>query len=75
VWVLRNNPGWTKEKVEEAFKAQKEEQVNLTRVIPVLIVYGTAVVKEDGRAYFFGDIYGYDKELANLSAAAYSSRN
>jgi murein L,D-transpeptidase YcbB/YkuD len=75
VWVLRNNPGWTKEKVEEAFKAQKEEQVNLTRMIPVLIVYGTAVVKEDGRAYFFDDIYGYDKELAKLRAAAYSSRN
>lgn len=75
VWVLRNNPGWTKEKVEEAFKAQKQEQVNLAQTIPVLIVYGTAVVKEDGRAYFFDDIYGYDKELAGLTAAAYSSRN
>jgi L,D-transpeptidase YcbB len=75
VWVLRNNPGWTKEKVEEAFKAQKEQQVNLTRTIPVLIVYGTAVLKEDGRAYFFDDIYGFDKELAKLSANAYSSKN
>jgi len=75
VWVLRNNPGWTKEKVDGAFKAQKQEQVNLTRTIPVLIVYGTAVAKEDGRAYFFDDIYGYDKKLASLTAAAYSSRN
>jgi murein L,D-transpeptidase YcbB/YkuD len=75
VWVLRNNPGWTKDKVEEAFKAEKEQQVNLTRMIPVLIVYGTAVVKEDGRAYFFDDIYGYDKQLAKLTGAAYSSRN
>jgi len=75
VWVLRNNPGWTKEKVEEAFKAQKEQQVNLTRTIPVLIVYGTAVVKEDGRAYFFADIYGFDRDLAKLTANAYSSKN
>jgi len=75
VWVLRNNPGWTKDKVEQAFKAEKEQQVNLTRMIPVLIVYGTAVVKEDGRAYFFDDIYGYDKQLAKLTGAAYSSRN
>jgi len=75
IWVLRNNPGWTKEKVEEAFKAQKEQQVNLARTIPVLIVYGTAVVKEDGRPYFFDDIYGYDKELARLTAAAYAARN
>jgi L,D-transpeptidase YcbB len=75
VWVLRNNPGWTKEKVEAAFKAQKEQQVNLPRTIPVLIVYGTAVVKEGGRAYFFDDIYGFDKQLAKLIATAYSSKN
>lgn len=75
VWVLRNNPGWTKDKVEEAFKAQKEQQVNLPRTIPVLIVYGTAVVKESGRAYFFDDIYGFDKQLAQLMATAYSSKN
>ena len=74
-WVLRNNPGWTKEKVEKAFKAEKELQVNLTRTIPVLIVYGTAVAKEDGRTFFFADIYGFDKELAKLSAAAYASKN
>jgi L,D-transpeptidase YcbB len=75
VWVLRNNPGWTKEKVEAAFKAQKEQQVNLPRTIPVLIVYGTAVVKEGGQAYFFDDIYGFDKQLAQLIATAYSSKN
>ena len=74
VWVLRNNPGWTQEKVDEAFKAQKEQQVNLARTIPVLIVYGTAVTKEDGRTYFFDDIYGFDKELAKLTADAYSSK-
>jgi len=74
VWVLRNNPGWTKEKVDDAFKAQKEQQVNLTRTIPVLIVYGTAVVKEDGRTFFFDDIYGFDKQLAQLTANAYSTK-
>jgi murein L,D-transpeptidase YcbB/YkuD len=75
VWVLRNNPGWTADKVQEAFKAQKEQQVNLRRTIPVLIVYGTAVAKEDGRTYFYSDIYGFDKELAKLAASAYSSKS
>jgi len=74
-WVLRNNAGWTREKVEEAFKAEKEQQVNLARTIPVLIVYGTAVAKENGQTYFFEDIYGFDKELTQLNAAAYPSRN
>jgi murein L,D-transpeptidase YcbB/YkuD len=75
LWVLRNNPGWTKERVAEAFAAGKEQQVNLTRTIPVLVVYASAVVEEDGQVFFFEDIYGHDKALAKLEAQAYSSSN
>ena len=75
VWVLRNNPGWTKDRVAEAFTVGKEQQVNLTRTIPVLIVYASAVVEEDGQVFFFADIYGHDKALAKLEAQAYSSHN
>src|SRR6202008_66684 len=32
-WVLRNNTGWTRERVNAAFDAQKQEQVNLTHQI------------------------------------------
>lgn len=74
-WVLRDNPGWTRERIQEAFQSQKQQQVNLTRAIPVLIVYGTAVAKEDGRVYFFDDIYGHDAALRNLLAQAYSKQN
>ncbi len=74
-WVLRNNPGWTRERIEAAFKAEKEQQVNLTSVIPVLIVYGTAIAKEDGQVYFFDDLYGYDKKMAKLFDQAYASQN
>jgi murein L,D-transpeptidase YcbB/YkuD len=73
-WVLRNNPGWTKERIDAAFKAEKEQRVNLPSPIPVLIVYGTAVTKEDGKTYFFEDIYGYDKVLEKLFTQAYASR-
>ena len=72
-WVLRNNPGWTRERIEAAFQAQKEQQVNLTNAIPVLIVYGTAIAKEDGQIYFFDDLYGYDKALGKLFEQAYAS--
>ena len=34
--------------------------------IPVLILYGTAVVKEDGEIQFFDDIYGYDAALERV---------
>jgi murein L,D-transpeptidase YcbB/YkuD len=30
--------------------------------VPVLIAYGTALVKE-GRVHFFDDIYGHDRRL------------
>ena len=74
-WVLRNNPGWTRERVDVAFQAQKQEQVNLAHEIPVLILYGTAIANEDGRVFFFEDIYGYDKVMAKLFAQAYASKN
>ena len=73
VWVLRNNPGWSKDRVAAAFKAEKEQQVNLTRTIPVLILYASAVAEEDGRVYFLEDIYGHDKSLVKLEAQAYSA--
>lgn len=75
VWALRNNPDWTKERVESAFKAGKEQQVNLKATIPVLIVYATAVVDDDGQDYFLQDIYGHDKALTKLEARAYASKN
>jgi murein L,D-transpeptidase YcbB/YkuD len=71
-WVLRNNPGWTRAKIDAAFKSEKEQQVNLTNEIPVLIVYGTAVVPEKGTPEFFQDIYGFDKRLEKLIAEVYA---
>jgi murein L,D-transpeptidase YcbB/YkuD len=73
VWVLRNNPGWSKDRVAAAFETAKEQQVNLTRAIPVLILYASAVAEEDGRVYFLEDIYGHDKSLVKLEAQAYSA--
>jgi murein L,D-transpeptidase YcbB/YkuD len=75
VWVLRNNPGWTRERIDAAFKAEKEQQVNLKSQIPVLIVYGTAIAKENGQVFFFDDIYGYDKTMSKLFAQAYASQH
>jgi murein L,D-transpeptidase YcbB/YkuD len=74
VWVLRNNPGWTLERVETAFAAEKEQQVNLAKTIPVLIVYATAVAKENGQVFFFDDIYGYDKATQKFFDQAYNSQ-
>lgn len=67
-WVLKNNTDWTKERIENAFAAGKEEQVKLTKTIPVLVLYDTAIAEEDGQVFFFKDIYGHDKDLLKLAA-------
>jgi L,D-transpeptidase YcbB len=57
-WVLRNNPGWDLQRVEEAMREGRNNlQVNLASPIPVLIIYQTALVTENGDVHFFDDIY------------------
>jgi murein L,D-transpeptidase YcbB/YkuD len=46
-------------------------RVMLDKPIPVLIVYGTAVVMEDGEVRFFEDIYGHDAALERVLAKGY----
>jgi L,D-transpeptidase YcbB len=71
-WALRNNPGWTLERVKATMNGTEENvQVNLVTTIPVLIVYGTAAVDEQHQFHFFDDIYGYDAELEAALAKGY----
>jgi murein L,D-transpeptidase YcbB/YkuD len=63
-YLLRNQPPWTLEKVQQAMQSGPDnQQVNLVTPVPVLIFYITAVVGEDGSVHFFDDIYGHDKSL------------
>jgi murein L,D-transpeptidase YcbB/YkuD len=70
-WVLRDNPGWNPERIQAAMSGTATQQVNLTHPIPVLIVYLTAIVLEDGLVNFFDDIYGHDKALQQALAKGY----
>lgn len=70
-WVLRNNPGWTKERILAAMNGPRPQQVDLASPVPVLIVYGTAFVDVDGQVNFFDDIYGHDAALRKALAKGY----
>ena len=70
-WVLRDNPGWNPQRIHDAMNGSETLQVNLTRPIPVLIVYLTAIVLEDGVVHFFDDIYGHDTALQQALAKGY----
>jgi murein L,D-transpeptidase YcbB/YkuD len=70
-WVLRDNPGWTPERIHAAMNGAQSQQVNLAQPIPVLIVYATVIVLEDGLVHFYDDIYGHDASLEKVLAKGY----
>jgi L,D-transpeptidase YcbB len=70
-WVLRDNPGWTPERIRAAMNGSATQQVNLVHPIPVLILYGTVIVLQDGVVYFYDDIYGHDESLEKVLAKGY----
>ena len=68
-WLLQDQPKWTLEKIKVAMQSgPNNQQVNLTRQVPVVIVYLTAIVEENGEVYFYDDIYGDDASLNDALA-------
>ena len=68
-WLLQDQPKWTLETIRAAMQSGPDnQQVNLTRPVPVVIVYLTAVVEENSEVYFYDDIYGLDGALNNALA-------
>jgi L,D-transpeptidase YcbB len=72
VWVLRDNPGgWNIDRVRAAMNGTATQQINLAHPIPILIVYGTVIVTEDGTVHFYDDIYGHDATLEKVLDKGY----
>lgn len=63
-YVLRNQPEWTPEKIDEAMNSEEEKAVRVKDPIPVLITYYTAWVDENGVLNFRDDIYSHDVVVA-----------
>lgn len=61
-FVLKDRPDWPQARISDAMTAGKSATLRLDEPIPVLIAYGTALVKR-GRIHFFDDIYGHDRLL------------
>jgi L,D-transpeptidase YcbB len=71
-WVLRNNPGWDLQRVQQGMQSGKDDvTVKLAKPIPVFIVYGTAIAEENGEVHFYDDIYGHDAKLKTALAKGY----
>ena len=62
-WVLRDVPGWTRERIESAMQAERPTRVNLREPLRVVIFYDTVHVNSENVVHFVSDIYGHDRIL------------
>ena len=63
LYLLRDQPQWTPEKIDETVAQGKEKWIKLKEQLPVFIVYFTAWAGEDGTVHFRDDVYGHDRAL------------
>lgn len=62
-YVLRDQPEWTAERIDEAMHAGTEKHVKLKTAIPVFLGYWTARVRPDNTVQFRKDVYEVDAKL------------
>lgn len=63
-YLLRDQPQWTPEAIDKAMHGGTEKAIRVTKPVPVVILYLTAWVDEEGLINFRDDVYGRDAKLA-----------
>lgn len=61
-FVMEGMPGWDEARIRRQMAAGTSTHVALREPLPVLIAYGTVLVK-NGRPHFLADVYGHDARL------------
>ena len=59
-WLLKDNPGWDRDKIDAAIASGQRVDVKLANPVPVYWVYITAWATPDGVVQFRDDIYHRD---------------
>ena len=62
--LLAEDKGWSAEQVRGLLAQGGNNEVQLTKQIPVHVTYFTAVAGDGGQVSYFGDIYGHDSRMA-----------
>ena len=62
--LLEEDKGWSAAHVRDLLAQGGNNEVTLTKQIPVHITYFTVMVGDDGRLQSFGDLYGHDNRVA-----------
>ena len=64
--ILKDNPEWPADKIDQAMSGEKETTCMLKNKIPIYIGYFTAWVSESGDIGFYPDVYDRDPQLDKL---------
>jgi len=65
-YLLKNQMGWSSQKMDEILSRNKEYYVKLEKKVPIYIFYLTSFVDFDGELNFRDDIYQKDGALARI---------
>jgi L,D-transpeptidase YcbB len=59
-WLLKDNPGWSRDQIDQVIRSGDRQDVKLAQPVPVYWVYITAWATPDGLVQFRPDIYQRD---------------
>ena len=68
-WVLQDQTAWSRQAIEAAMTGQSTTRALLSRPMPVVVYYTTAVAEPDGSIRFLPDVYGHDRTLSEALKA------
>lgn len=68
IYLLRDDPQWTPQNIQEALRGWQNIRIPLVRPIPLHIVYDTAWVDDAGIVDFREDVYGRDRYPGRVAA-------
>lgn len=67
-YLLRNDPRWPREEIEAKVQTGKRSQIRLQKPLPIVLVYLTAFLEEDGKVGYRQDVYERDARLGEALA-------
>jgi murein L,D-transpeptidase YcbB/YkuD len=61
--LLLEDQGWDRARIDQVIESRKTTRVNLEEPIPVMLLYWTAAVDEEGTVFFKKDVYNRDAPI------------
>ena len=72
--LLNDNENWNRDSINKVIDQEKTRTVNLKKQIPVLVLYWTSRVDEDGKVEFLPDVYKRDIAILRELDAGFKIR-